>query len=235
MGLEARGPGSQGPRGFGLSHFPNPRGGCWAEASGGVGWGFELAAVPEGSCPSSPSPGPAVTAPHSPAGSKESLFSCTLTASEEAMAVLEEVILYAFQQCVYYVSKVRPLRARSPGGPACRPGRLCPPGPRPRAPGPLTCRCSRRASPLPQAGPASERDGAGCSGEASRTAGQLCGGSGCRGPGSPARAVPNAGGGSRAAMSRDSEPSGGPRGSAVSLGQWGSLAPTPSSKTLLIK
>lgn len=41
-----------------------------------------------------------------PTGSKESLFSCTLTASEEAMAVLEEVILYAFQQCVYYVSKV---------------------------------------------------------------------------------------------------------------------------------
>lgn len=41
-----------------------------------------------------------------PAGSKESLFSCTLTASEEAMAVLEEVVLYAFQQCVYYVSKV---------------------------------------------------------------------------------------------------------------------------------
>ncbi|XP_055148182.1 ras-associating and dilute domain-containing protein isoform X2 [Symphalangus syndactylus] len=38
-------------------------------------------------------------------GSKESLFSCTLTASEEAMAVLEEVVLYAFQQCVYYVSK----------------------------------------------------------------------------------------------------------------------------------
>lgn len=40
-------------------------------------------------------------------GSRESLLSCTLTASEEAMAVLEEVILYAFQQCVYYVSKVR--------------------------------------------------------------------------------------------------------------------------------
>ncbi|XP_045317306.1 ras-associating and dilute domain-containing protein isoform X3 [Leopardus geoffroyi] len=38
-------------------------------------------------------------------GSRESLLSCTLTASEEAMAVLEEVILYAFQQCVYYVSK----------------------------------------------------------------------------------------------------------------------------------
>ncbi|XP_061258259.1 ras-associating and dilute domain-containing protein isoform X3 [Bos javanicus] len=38
-------------------------------------------------------------------GSKESLFSCALTASEEAMAVLEEVVLYAFQQCVYYVSK----------------------------------------------------------------------------------------------------------------------------------
>lgn len=87
----------------------------------------------------------------------------------------------------------------------------------------------------PSVGPASERDGAGCSGEAAQTAGQPCGGSGCRGPGSPARAVPNAGGGSRAAMSRDSEPSGGPRGSAVSLGQWGSLAPTPSSKTLLIR
>uniref|UniRef100_G3SYI4 Ras-associating and dilute domain-containing protein n=2 Tax=Loxodonta africana TaxID=9785 RepID=G3SYI4_LOXAF len=39
------------------------------------------------------------------AGSKESLLSCALTASEEAMAVLEEVILYAFQQCVYYISK----------------------------------------------------------------------------------------------------------------------------------
>ncbi|XP_020032633.2 ras-associating and dilute domain-containing protein isoform X1 [Castor canadensis] len=38
-------------------------------------------------------------------GSKESLFSCVLTASEEAMAVLEEVVLYAFQQCVYYLSK----------------------------------------------------------------------------------------------------------------------------------
>ncbi|ERE76937.1 ras-associating and dilute domain-containing protein isoform 1 [Cricetulus griseus] len=38
-------------------------------------------------------------------GSKESLFSCTLTASEEAMAALEEVVLYAFQQCVYYLSK----------------------------------------------------------------------------------------------------------------------------------
>ncbi|XP_053412860.1 ras-associating and dilute domain-containing protein isoform X2 [Nycticebus coucang] len=38
-------------------------------------------------------------------GSKESLFSCTLTASEEAMAMLEEVVLYAFQQCVYYISK----------------------------------------------------------------------------------------------------------------------------------
>lgn len=44
-----------------------------------------------------------------PAGSKESLFSCALTASEEAMALLEEVVLYAFQQCVYYVSKVRVL------------------------------------------------------------------------------------------------------------------------------
>ncbi|KAJ8792685.1 hypothetical protein J1605_019505 [Eschrichtius robustus] len=92
-----------------------------------------------------------------PGGSKESLFSCTLTASEEAMAVLEEVVLYAFQQCVYYVSKVRPLRARSPGGPECRPGRLCPPGPRPRALSLLTRCCSRRASPLPQRG-AGERE-----------------------------------------------------------------------------
>ncbi|XP_048185973.1 ras-associating and dilute domain-containing protein [Perognathus longimembris pacificus] len=38
-------------------------------------------------------------------GSKESLFSCALTASEEAMALLEEVVLYAFQQSVYYLSK----------------------------------------------------------------------------------------------------------------------------------
>ncbi|XP_039734774.1 ras-associating and dilute domain-containing protein [Pteropus medius] len=38
-------------------------------------------------------------------GSRESLFSCALSASEEAMAVLEEAVLCAFQQCVYYVSK----------------------------------------------------------------------------------------------------------------------------------
>ncbi|XP_042654464.1 ras-associating and dilute domain-containing protein isoform X2 [Tyto alba] len=38
-------------------------------------------------------------------GSKESLFSSTITASEEAMTVLEEVIMYSFQQCVYYISK----------------------------------------------------------------------------------------------------------------------------------
>ncbi|CAK6446403.1 unnamed protein product [Pipistrellus nathusii] len=38
-------------------------------------------------------------------GSMESVFSCALSASEEAMAELEEVILYAFQQCVYYISK----------------------------------------------------------------------------------------------------------------------------------
>ncbi|XP_075383690.1 ras-associating and dilute domain-containing protein isoform X1 [Tenrec ecaudatus] len=43
--------------------------------------------------------------PGSTAGSRESLLSCALTASEEAMAVLEEVTLYAFQQCVYYISK----------------------------------------------------------------------------------------------------------------------------------
>ncbi|KAL7979277.1 hypothetical protein Chor_015301 [Crotalus horridus] len=39
-------------------------------------------------------------------GSKESLFSLTITASEEAMTVLEEVIMYTFQQCVYYISKL---------------------------------------------------------------------------------------------------------------------------------
>ncbi|XP_031796868.1 ras-associating and dilute domain-containing protein isoform X3 [Sarcophilus harrisii] len=39
-------------------------------------------------------------------GSKESLFSSTITASEEAMTVLEEVIMYTFQQCVYYISKI---------------------------------------------------------------------------------------------------------------------------------
>ncbi|XP_077774854.1 ras-associating and dilute domain-containing protein isoform X1 [Podarcis muralis] len=38
-------------------------------------------------------------------GSKESLISLTITASEEAMTVLEEVIMYTFQQCVYYISK----------------------------------------------------------------------------------------------------------------------------------
>ncbi|NXG91998.1 RADIL protein, partial [Stercorarius parasiticus] len=38
-------------------------------------------------------------------GSKESLFSSTITASEEAMTVLEEVVMYTFQQCVYYISK----------------------------------------------------------------------------------------------------------------------------------
>ncbi|XP_070617410.1 ras-associating and dilute domain-containing protein [Erythrolamprus reginae] len=38
-------------------------------------------------------------------GSKESLFSLTITASEEAMTILEEVIMYTFQQCVYYISK----------------------------------------------------------------------------------------------------------------------------------
>ncbi|NWQ82366.1 RADIL protein, partial [Columbina picui] len=43
--------------------------------------------------------------PLCPAGSKESLFSSTITASEEAMTVLEEVIMYTFQQCVYYISK----------------------------------------------------------------------------------------------------------------------------------
>ncbi|XP_037669868.1 ras-associating and dilute domain-containing protein isoform X5 [Choloepus didactylus] len=41
----------------------------------------------------------------SASGSEASLLSCTLAASEEAMALLEETVLYAFQQCVYYISK----------------------------------------------------------------------------------------------------------------------------------
>ncbi|XP_017569520.1 ras-associating and dilute domain-containing protein isoform X3 [Pygocentrus nattereri] len=39
------------------------------------------------------------------AGSKESLLSATISANEEAMTVLEEVIMYTFQQCVYYITK----------------------------------------------------------------------------------------------------------------------------------
>lgn len=54
-----------------------------------------------------------------PVGSRESLFSCALTASEEAMAALEEVILHAFQQCVYYVSKVRRAAGSLPRGGGC--------------------------------------------------------------------------------------------------------------------
>ncbi|TMS23705.1 Ras-associating and dilute domain-containing protein [Larimichthys crocea] len=38
--------------------------------------------------------------------SKESLLSATISANEEAMTILEEVIMYTFQQCVYYVTKV---------------------------------------------------------------------------------------------------------------------------------
>ncbi|KAL4624409.1 ras-associating and dilute domain-containing protein [Arapaima gigas] len=40
-----------------------------------------------------------------PKGSKESLLSATISASEEAMTTLEEVIMYTFQQCVYYITK----------------------------------------------------------------------------------------------------------------------------------
>uniref|UniRef100_A0A6I8P8G6 Rap associating with DIL domain n=1 Tax=Ornithorhynchus anatinus TaxID=9258 RepID=A0A6I8P8G6_ORNAN len=36
-------------------------------------------------------------------GSKESLFSSTITASEEAMTVLEEVVMYTFQQCLLHL------------------------------------------------------------------------------------------------------------------------------------
>uniref|UniRef100_A0A3B5LCE9 Dilute domain-containing protein n=1 Tax=Xiphophorus couchianus TaxID=32473 RepID=A0A3B5LCE9_9TELE len=35
----------------------------------------------------------------------ESLLSATITANEEAMTILEEVIMYTFQQCVYYITK----------------------------------------------------------------------------------------------------------------------------------
>ncbi|XP_041959473.1 ras-associating and dilute domain-containing protein [Alosa sapidissima] len=38
-------------------------------------------------------------------GSKESLLSASISVSEEAMSVLEEVIMYTFQQCVYYITK----------------------------------------------------------------------------------------------------------------------------------
>ncbi|KAB5523240.1 hypothetical protein PHYPO_G00150220 [Pangasianodon hypophthalmus] len=41
----------------------------------------------------------------SKAGSKESLLSATISASEEVMTILEEVIMYTFQQCVYYITK----------------------------------------------------------------------------------------------------------------------------------
>ncbi|KAG7491977.1 hypothetical protein MATL_G00009440 [Megalops atlanticus] len=40
-----------------------------------------------------------------PKGSKESLLSATISANEEAMTILEEVIMYTFQQCVYYITK----------------------------------------------------------------------------------------------------------------------------------
>ncbi|XP_042254358.1 ras-associating and dilute domain-containing protein [Thunnus maccoyii] len=38
-------------------------------------------------------------------GSKESLLSATISANDEAMTILEEVIMYTFQQCVYYITK----------------------------------------------------------------------------------------------------------------------------------
>lgn len=61
--------------------------------------------------------------PLRPPGSKESLFSSTITASEEAMTVLEEVIMYTFQQCVYYISKVGTPRegSSSPWAPRASP------------------------------------------------------------------------------------------------------------------
>lgn len=36
----------------------------------------------------------------------DSEIQSTQTASEEAMTVLEEVIMFSFQQCVYYLTKV---------------------------------------------------------------------------------------------------------------------------------
>ncbi|XP_058851764.1 ras-associating and dilute domain-containing protein-like isoform X2 [Acipenser ruthenus] len=38
-------------------------------------------------------------------GSKVSLLSTAISANEEAMTILEEVIMYTFQQCVYYITK----------------------------------------------------------------------------------------------------------------------------------
>ncbi|MEQ2196532.1 hypothetical protein XENOCAPTIV_002037, partial [Xenoophorus captivus] len=52
-----------------------------------------------------PLKGPRVSC-HFSLGSKESLLSATITANEEAMTILEEVIMYTFQQCVYYITKV---------------------------------------------------------------------------------------------------------------------------------
>ncbi|XP_028850560.1 ras-associating and dilute domain-containing protein isoform X2 [Denticeps clupeoides] len=42
---------------------------------------------------------------HLDKGSKESLLSATISVNEEAMTILEEVIMYTFQQCVYYITK----------------------------------------------------------------------------------------------------------------------------------
>ncbi|XP_038676960.1 ras-associating and dilute domain-containing protein [Scyliorhinus canicula] len=38
-------------------------------------------------------------------GSRESLLSSTISANEEVMTTLEEVIMHTFQQCVYYITK----------------------------------------------------------------------------------------------------------------------------------
>lgn len=43
----------------------------------------------------------------------EFCMSAVRSASEETMAVLEEVIMLAFQQCVYYITKVTVVKAKT--------------------------------------------------------------------------------------------------------------------------
>uniref|UniRef100_A0A665WX17 Si:ch211-176g6.2 n=1 Tax=Echeneis naucrates TaxID=173247 RepID=A0A665WX17_ECHNA len=57
-------------------------------------------------------------------GQEEVRLSCVRSASEETMAVLEEVIMLAFQQCVYYITKV--LYPILPGLLDCNPFRESP-------------------------------------------------------------------------------------------------------------
>lgn len=123
------GPGSAGPAASASISAPEPReGAAVGGAAGRPGWLWlshpqtqhgGLGGRTPGVTGRPPRPHTVTVSCCLLAGSKESLFSCTLTASEEAMAVLEEVILYAFQQCVYYVSKVRRCRLVGTRGRVC--------------------------------------------------------------------------------------------------------------------